>query len=93
MNYGGIDSIILIGDQFYGFQATVASYHPTNINSLAKLLEEVQITEGSFNLVFVVPEDIFDDFKCQTFEAKGKKVKKGKFTNVKQWVLKYSFDL
>ena len=50
---------------FYFFQMTISRKHPIIISHVKKLCESIGITMKQVNYVFIVPEDIFDDFPVQ----------------------------
>jgi len=78
-NFGAIDSFVRKGNDIYFFQVTVSETHEIK-NSLLKNHIEVlkKITEEGkqlqFNLVFVVPPDIFRAFKKQPYHSVDNKV-------------------
>lgn len=94
-NFGAVD-LFYTPDMM--FQVTVSNNHPIKQVELVKIVENMPAygRKTPINLVFVVPDDIYDTYKYQDIVTKDvdsksfRKVKKqdAKLKNVQQWVLK-----
>ena len=89
-NFESLDAII---PPCVGLQMTVASSHPVKIAGLQKVIDVLKCTkQRKFSLYFVVPRDVFDHYKQQSYvdntkDENGKKIKKDIEEIVEQWVL------
>ena len=73
-----------------GFQTTVSVVHPVKIEGLKKIL--IELSCKNFDLYFVVPKDIFDDYQLQPYwSSQRKRVKLPSEFNVVQWALMVEF--
>ena len=80
------------------FQVTVSAHHPLKYRKLKEMVENIQenptASKQELQIYFVVPQDIYDDFKRQNYiNESGNVCKKldPVVKNIKQYVLK--FDL
>ena len=82
-NFVAIDGIMPPAS---GFQMTVSVVHPVKIEGLKKILTELSCK--NFNLYFVVPKDVFDDYQLQPYwSSQRKRVELPSEFNVVQWAL------
>ncbi|CAG8767147.1 1188_t:CDS:2, partial [Racocetra fulgida] len=67
-NFGATDLIILPN---HIFQITVSKNHPIKHSELVKIVKNIKAfrrdPNSIINLFFIVPEDIYDDFRCQKY--------------------------
>jgi hypothetical protein len=80
-NFGAGD-FVMTPDTIY--QVTVSSHHPIQQAELNKIVENLPVLEAfkkdskanEIRFVFVVPDDIFGEFKAQPFHTAGRNVQK-----------------
>ncbi|CAI2180472.1 4112_t:CDS:2 [Funneliformis geosporum] len=99
-NFGAVD-LFYTPDMM--FQVTVSNNHPIKQVELVNIVENMPAygRKTPINLVFVVPDDIYDTYKYQdivTKDAKSKSFRKvktqdAKLKNVQQWVLKIDISM
>ncbi|RIA94570.1 hypothetical protein C1645_551502 [Glomus cerebriforme] len=99
-NFGAAD-LLYMPDMI--FQVTVSKNHPIKQTELVRIVENMPAYKRGkpVNLVFVVPDEIFDDYEYQDIVTKDKesksfrKVRKldNRLKNMQQWVLKIDIFL
>lgn len=97
-NYACIDMLLSPSDLF---QITVSRQHPVNGPLFSRLMESIIKEKGWVNqpanarLIFVVPSNVYDDFKEQNYLSSEKEVYRRLPTNVgpvKQYALKIDLE-
>ena len=98
-NFGAAD-LLYTPDMI--FQVTVSEVHPIKQVELVKIVENMPAYKKNnpISLVFVVPDDIYDNFKYQDIVTKDKTSKTfrkvikldSKLKNMQQWVLKVDIN-
>ncbi|RUP47599.1 hypothetical protein BC936DRAFT_145547 [Jimgerdemannia flammicorona] len=77
------------------FQVTVSSQHPIKQNPLKNIVDKIPNSDRKSRLYFIVPADVYTNFRLQNYETEdgkvAKNVPKAITDRVEQWALK--FDL
>jgi len=88
-NYGAVDAVTKVGNDISLFQVTVSLGHGINTPELVKCLDELGEVSGKIRLYFVVPVDVFPEFKHQSYNQQKDipREKLAKAKEIEQWVL------
>ncbi|RUO96679.1 hypothetical protein BC936DRAFT_141631, partial [Jimgerdemannia flammicorona] len=77
------------------FQVTVSSQHPIKQNPLKNIVDKIPNSDRKSRLYFIVPADVYTNFRLQNYETEdgkvAKNVPKAITDRIEQWALK--FDL
>ena len=87
-NFIAVDSIL---PPDLAFQMTVSTTHPVIRHGLTLVKKLLQCAK--LNLYFVVPKEIYDEFKKQPYHTHKKKVYKNAVTDVSQWAVCVNIQL
>ncbi|CAB5193513.1 hypothetical protein RhiirA5_504506 [Rhizophagus irregularis] len=101
-NFGAVDLFVTPN---YIFQVTVSEYHPIKQVELTKVITNMPVyisdQNAKIQLYFVVPDDIYDKFKHQSYTTRDKDSNEDRpvlrmnpaIKNVEQWALKVQINL
>ncbi|CAI2187078.1 18535_t:CDS:2, partial [Funneliformis geosporum] len=101
-NFGAVDLFVTPN---YIFQVTVSEYHPIKQVELKKVITNMPVyisdQNAKIQLYFVVPDDIYDKFKYQSYTTRDNDSNKDRpvlrmnsaIKNVEQWALKVQINL